>query len=626
MTGHGQPEPVLAPPPRSPPQRSIVRTMFELRPLPRPRLLFSARAALCMAVPVLAGWLAGDLQAGLMAATGGFTALYGRGRPYSSRAIELAIIALAFALVVAIGKAVSVIPWAVVPTVALIAMVATWIGNALKIGPPGAYMFMMAGAAATAMPAGHISPLQGFFLVLAAGGFAWLAHMSGVLVRPRGPEQRAVTTAAKAVTAFIEAVGSPQEGKTRQIAAQALADAWHALVGYQPSRPRPDSLLAGLRLRTRRLNALFAEAVRAAAEGRPPAVDALPHSQRLGDLSVPVPAADRNTVRADAPLGHPSAASALRQSLRLRSMPMLVVTRVGLAALLAGGIGAMFELERAYWAVAAAVLMLHQGLEGRPLLQRCIERLVGTWIGLLLAGALLWQPPYGLWLVAVIMVLQFTIEMVVLRNYALAVIFITAAALTLAAGGLPVPDLGSYLLARGVDTAVGCGVALAVFRLTWPRASVALLPEQLAQVLAAIDTVAGHLAAGDVGSAQARQAQRELQHGCFSLIQAYERATAGSRQPHPSVEKLWPTIAATEELALRLLTEGAAIARLAPEAGRDAAHALFDGDGLAALRQALAEAGRALAGQHVAQPAAGLPGFIAREVADLYRGLRSENS
>ena len=230
------------------------------------------------------------------------------------------------------------------------------------------------------------------------------------------------------------------------------------------------------------LNALFADAVKAAADGQALPADSRPRCRRLGDLELPLPATDAEPAlaRGDTPLGHPSAWSALRQSLRLRSLPVLVVGRVGLAAVLAGGIGALFELERAYWAVAAAVLMLHQGLEGRPLLQRCIERLVGTWVGLLLAGALLWQPPHGLWLVALIMILQFTIEMVVLRNYALAVVFITAAALTLAAGGLPVPDLGSYLLARGVDTAVGCAVALAVFRLTWPRASAARAADRYA--------------------------------------------------------------------------------------------------------------------------------------------------
>ena len=403
----------------------MLRSMFELRPLPRPRLAFSVRAALCIGLPVAAGWLSGDLLAGMVAAPGGFPALYGRGRPYASRALELALVALAFALVVAAGKAVSAVPWAVVPAVTGIAMLATWLGNALKIGPPGAYMFMMAGAAATAMPAGHISAATAFWLVLAAGGFAWLAQMSGIVLRPRGPEQRALTTAARSVAAFIEAAASPRRERARQVAARALAAAGHALVGFQPARPRQDSDLAGLRQRARQLNALFSEAVRATADGRQVPADWLAQARRLGDLTRPLPAAAAPGPYRPA-ARPPGPASALRQSLRLPSWPLLVVARVGLAAVIAGGIGAVLELERAYWAVAAAVLMLHQGLEGRPLLQRCIERTVGTWAGLLLAGAVLWWAPDGLWLVATIMALQFIIEMMVLRNYALAVIFITA--------------------------------------------------------------------------------------------------------------------------------------------------------------------------------------------------------
>ena len=117
--------------------KSMLRSMLTMRPLPRRRFVFAARSGLCMGVPVLVGWLAGDLMAGMMAATGGFTALYGRGRPYRSRAVELALVALALALVVAIGSAVSTVAWAVVPTVAVIAMLSTWLGNALRIGPPG---------------------------------------------------------------------------------------------------------------------------------------------------------------------------------------------------------------------------------------------------------------------------------------------------------------------------------------------------------------------------------------------------------------------------------------------------------------------------------------------------------
>src|SRR5690606_1758674 len=127
--------------------------------------------------------------------------------------------------------------------------------------------------------------------------------------------------------------------------------------------------------------------------------------RRSADLAADPPHLHPVGEAAEAPLGHPDARALLRESLRWPSMSMLVVVRVGIAAIAAGAIGALLDLERAYWAVAAAVLMLHQGREWLGLVQRSIERVAGTWIGLLLAGALLWQMPQGLWLVALIVVL-----------------------------------------------------------------------------------------------------------------------------------------------------------------------------------------------------------------------------
>jgi uncharacterized membrane protein YccC len=70
---------------------------------------------------------------------------------------------------------------------------------------------------------------------------------------------------------------------------------------------------------------------------------------------------------------------------------------------------------------------------------------VGTWVGLTIAGGILWLHPQGLWPALILAVLQFVIEMLVVRNYGLASVFITAAALTIATGTRQV-DIGEVLL------------------------------------------------------------------------------------------------------------------------------------------------------------------------------------
>lgn len=425
--------------PQPPSFRQQFRGMFQVRSASLGRWRFALRAGTCMGAPILAGWLAGDVASGMMAATGGFTALYGSDRPYANRARELAAIALAFALVVGLGLAAAAQgAVAVVVVVSLIAMVATWMGNAFQIGPPGAYMFLLASAAASGMHAAPGGPLHSALLVLAGGAFAWCVHMLGALFDPRGPEKAAVRRAGDAVVAYVEAFGSSGRARAGHAAARALHGAWSTLVSYQPRHAAPGGRLTALRAINRRLHALFGDAMSSAGSDEAPAAGIVDKVRALQAQARALVRADQlppGVVPGVVPLGHPGAFAVLMEALRPGALSRTVVLRVGMAALLAGWLGAQFHLERSYWAVAAAVLMLHQGFDWNRTVVRSIERLLGTWVGLLLGGTIIVLYPQGIWLVLAVMGLQFSVEMLVMRNYALAVLFITSAALLLASWG-----------------------------------------------------------------------------------------------------------------------------------------------------------------------------------------------
>ena len=346
-----------------------------------------------MGVPVVVGWAAGDVAAGLMSTIGAFTALYGGDRPYLNRAGHLAVVAMAFAVAVSLGVWAASSPFLVVSTVAWIAVVSTFLCNALRVGPPGAYMFTLACAAGTGMHAEHLSPLDTGLLVLAGGAFAWLMHMGGALFWPRGPEKASVAAAGKAVARFIEGVGGPQQDTARHSAASAMHKSWTTLVSHQPPRPRPNGALSRLRALNRELNLLFVEAVNAASQGKPMPQAKVDMALRVADQAENPPPSGEYTDPNHVPLGHPGLLESLREAFRPWSPSVLVATRVGVAAIVAGTIGAALGLERAYWTTAAAVLMLHQGFDWVRTLQRGVERLSGTWIGLILAGTILWIHP-----------------------------------------------------------------------------------------------------------------------------------------------------------------------------------------------------------------------------------------
>jgi uncharacterized membrane protein YccC len=137
-----------------------------------------------------------------------------------------------------------------------------------------------------------------------------------------------------------------------------------------------------------------------------------------------------------------------------------VLARVAVASVVAGVAGSVFGLDHAYWAVAAAVLVLCQGLGWAGTLERAVLRLAGTWIGLLLAASVLGARPAGVGLAVTIAVLQSAVQLVVPRNYGLGVVLITPLALTIAeSSGADVLETAAT---RVVDTVVGAVAAMVV--------------------------------------------------------------------------------------------------------------------------------------------------------------------
>lgn len=519
--------------------RTALRRLLVINPAPG-RWKFSLRAGVCMAAPVLVGWLLGDTGAGLIAVIGGFTSLYGSGRPYRNRAGYLAGIAVCFAAAVTLGDWAAAIPWLGLLTVTVIAMVAVLVCHALSVGPPGAFMFVLGCAAGTATASAHLPPWHIGLLVLAGGAFSWVVHMVGALWEPllgersdggkHGPEVRVVSAARTAVERYLQT----RDNTDRHLAAKALHQSWTTLVNFQ-SRRRTDATLDRLRAQNLHLHRVFGAAVAAADV---PALDA-PEVEVAKDFRLP--------------LGRPGNLTLLRRAVAPGSDSLRLTLRVGVAVALSGVAALMYTADHSYWAMAAAVLVLYQGFDWSRTVQRGAERMVGTLLGLGLAAAILTWHPQGWWLVAVIALLQFAIEMFVVRNYTLAVVFITPLALTIAAGGKPVADLHHFLLTRGVDTVIGCVVALSVYWVVLRRHGPAPVSAAVQRTRAAIERTAVHLRAGAVTSAPARAARRDLQLSAMALLETYQAAIGGSAAQRAEAERLWPTVAATEQDAYRTL-------------------------------------------------------------------------
>jgi hypothetical protein len=536
--------------PRSPATNPL-RDLFTMRATPAKRWPFGVKAGLSSGIAVSAGVVAGNVGAGLIGTLGTFTSRYGSSRPYLNRGVQLAVIAVALAVMVSLGVWAAPVPWLGVLVVSVAAVTAVWLCNALAVGPPGAYMFVVACAAGIGVSASQLGPVRVGVLVLAGGVVAWLLQMAGAVTDFRRPERSAVAAAGEAVAAYIEAAGTADAGTARRRAAASLHESWSVLVNYQPVKPPAGSELHRLRAANHALHVMFANAMTTASAGRQQQPDAAQQARQLSRLELPpgtVATRDINRI----PLGRPPVARLLRQAVTPGSQTRNVMLRVAIAAPIAGTIAAMLGIGRAYWAMAAAVLVLHQGVDWIRTLQRGTERLLGTWVGLGLAAVILLIHPQGIWLVLIVALLQFTIELLVVRNYTLAVVFITATALTIASGARRV-DAVELLVSRGADTAIGCAVAIVVYLVAARRQEATRLTDAIARTLDAVAVTCANLARGDAASLTARTARRDLQLASIAMLDAYDAAAGGSAGQRRSAEPRWEVVAATEDLAYRTI-------------------------------------------------------------------------
>lgn len=509
------------------------------------------RAAVALAVPVVVGWAAGDIGAGLVASLGAFTARFGGDRPYVNRGGELLVLAIALSSAVTLGAWAAQWPWAGIAMVSAVAVAAVWLCNSLAVGPPGAYVFVVGCAAGVGASGTHLPPWVLGLLVLAGGAVGWLVQMASAVTGFRRPERQAVLAASQAVAAFIRVAGSAQEGAARRRAGAALHRSWTVLVAYQPVPVSASSVVNALRDANHALHTLFADTVADLARGVAPAPDAAERALRIGSLELAGSAiASRNTSRI--PLMNPPARTVLGRAVSPGSHIRNIMARVAIGVPLAGSLATLLNLGHSYWAMAAAVLVLHEGADRSRTLRRGGELLLGTWAGLGLAGSIMLLHPHGLWLAVLLGVLQFCIALAAPRSYTLAAVFITATALTVASGAHSV-DVGWLLLYRGCDVLVGCAVGVAVYLVAARYQESDRLPEAIARTLDAVADVFPHIAAGDPAALAARDARRNVQVAAISLAECDEAARCGTSAQRALAERLDASVIATEQLVYRTI-------------------------------------------------------------------------
>jgi hypothetical protein len=132
-----------------------------------------------------------------------------------------------------------------------------------------------------------------------------------------------------------------------------------------------------------------------------------------------------------------------------------LVVRVAIVTVVGIGVGLFVDPDRAYWIVGAAIAVVGVAADRQAAVSRGLHRMIGTILG---AGVYLLLAPLpipALWLALLLGVLQFTIELFVVRNYALALVFITPLVLLLTGAATGAVDTVAVATERVVDTLAG---------------------------------------------------------------------------------------------------------------------------------------------------------------------------
>jgi len=129
-------------------------------------------------------------------------------------------------------------------------------------------------------------------------------------------------------------------------------------------------------------------------------------------------------------------------------------------ALVAGSLALVAGIGHPYWAVVSVVAVLPPPGAAHSV-SRAFHRIIGTALGVVIAGLVLLPGPSVIVLIAVIAVGQFGAEMLIGRHYGAALLFVTPLALSVVHLASPVPVL-ALLVDRVVETTLGGGLALVI--------------------------------------------------------------------------------------------------------------------------------------------------------------------
>jgi uncharacterized membrane protein YccC len=582
----------------------------------------STRIGLSFVVPLAIAVALGHPHEGAVATQGAFVAIYARDEPFRRRLRVMASIGLALTGVVMLGTFASAFTPAVAIGAGLVAGVGSLAAHAFDVGRPREFILVLAFLAATQYPGGAADVPERAALVLGGAALVTAIAMAPVLLRPRGPEERALEVFWGRLARLLDALGHDDVREARHDLLVAAEEARSVMVRAGHRRGDADRLFGialageavtdaalGLVLRdadpvdpgwgaaARRLRDAVRDPSAAADLPLPTAAPGTVHGERFARMmSRAVAAADpvmalQSTIVPFGRRRRRGPLSALRRVLHPGSLVLPTAVRTGLAVAAGTALGLLIDDQRGIWVglTTAAVL---QASNVTLTARRTVQRAVGTILGVGLAAAIFALDPTAGVIVVALALCQISMQATLFSAYGVATFFATPIALLIVDLGVPGVPAGSLVGARIIDTLLGCAVGLLARRFLWPQtAATRLGAAQGAAIEAARDVLHAALTrAESPSSGLVRRSRRALHTALLNLHAVQQDAVGDLVLSSRAADERWTITSAVERLAYAAMGFAAPKDRTPP--GRQHLHELDEALGALA---AMAEGHRARA-------------------------------
>lgn len=483
-----------------------VRQAFSVNNNPLPwTKAFSA--GVCAGLPVIIGYLLGNLEYGLIAGLGGLTYLYVFNIPYAFRAKKLFFALIGLSISMGLGTIFAPYPYVSAFVVAIIGALVTFLFGALRITGPAAIFFVLTFLMGTGMPIDpSLAPLRAG-LVFLGGAFSWIIGMIGWVQNPHGPEKIAIKKVFSDLATFINSYGTEHFDENKERIRTSLNSSKEMLLsGYIPWRvsgtfkqlvllnEQANSIFLNILENEDKLDKFFPKEIGSIIQSIADSIDLktpkkIPYLE-LSDHPLKVLVNEAVTIIIEPISSNPRKVIISKTSLHAilggafdkNSVVFLYALRYGFVLLIAALIANSFDFDRSYWVTLSCAAVL-SGATIMATFHRAIQRTLGTIIGILTATAILYFQPDGYAIAIAVFLLTFLTELAIVLNYGIAALFITPNALLLAESTTKIHDISYFASARVIDVLLGCAIGLIGTLIINRKSAASILPHTIAKTI-----------------------------------------------------------------------------------------------------------------------------------------------